>query len=154
TEYSTLPGPVLLLPDAIVIQSSLLTAFQVQLPSEVTLMAPVPPPFLNALPPGLIVVEQAPSCDMVTIQSAIAIVPVLGGPLLGETVNVTVPAPLSELCELMEMNCALLTTAHMQSGAADTSTDPELPPAGNDIAVAEAETEHMDDRSPYTFNCP
>src|SRR5262249_53242239 len=102
TEYSTLPGPVPPSPDVIAIQSALLIAVQEQLLAAVTLMAPVPPPFLNALPPGLIVVEQAPSCDMVTIQSAIAIVPVLGGPLLGATVNVTVPGPLSELRESIE----------------------------------------------------
>jgi hypothetical protein len=59
TEYVTVPLPVPLVPEVMVIHDALLAAVQVQLPDEaVTLTLPVPPDELNNWLVGLIVKVQ------------------------------------------------------------------------------------------------
>jgi hypothetical protein len=72
--------------------------------------------------------------------------------VLGRTENCTVPAPLPEPSELIEMKSAFVIADQTQSAAAVTSTDSDPPPEGTDIAPAEMETEQTDDFSPYTFS--
>ena len=61
TEYLTVPLPVPLLPDVIVIQGTSFTAVHVQVGSVVTVMSPMPPALLNVLPEGEMESGQAPS---------------------------------------------------------------------------------------------
>ena len=61
TEYVTVPEPVPLAPDVMVIQLTLLTAVQLHAPDTVTFTVPVPPLLLNDLRVGDIENEQLPA---------------------------------------------------------------------------------------------
>jgi hypothetical protein len=77
TEYATVPLPVPLPPDVIVIQPTLLLAVHAQHVSDaVTATLPVPPLAVKFWPVGLIENTQLPaSCVTVNVCDAIVIVP-------------------------------------------------------------------------------
>lgn len=125
------PGPALM----IATQATLLAASHGQLASAVTLLLPNPPSDVNDRLEGEIDVVQVDTADCVTVNvvAAIVRVPVRAVvPVLGATVNATLPGPDPLPPEVIEIHEALLLASHGQAGPVVTMLL-LLPPVGSKV---------------------
>ena len=129
----TVPLPVPVLPEVIVIHGELLVAVQVHPAEEVvTVMLPVPPAALTFKLIG-VTVKSHPDCWlMVKVCPPAVIVPVRGGPAFGCTVKAMVPLPVPLLLVTV-IQGALLTAVHVQPATVVILKLP-LPPATGTVA--------------------
>ena len=123
------PGPGLMSAT----HATLLAASQAQVDTAVTLLLPNPPSDVNDRLDGEIDVVQVDTADCVTVNvvAAIVSVPVRAvDPVLGATVNATLPGPDPLPPDVIEIHEALLLASHGQAGAVVTMLLP-LPPVGS-----------------------
>jgi hypothetical protein len=140
----TLPLPVPLAPDVIVIQGSLLVAVHVHPALVETVTGEAPPPFLSTESlVGLIEYEHGALCVSVNVWLAIVSVPVRMLPVFAATVNATVPLPFPLAPDAIVIQGALLAEVHVHPVAAVTATGAPAPPdALMDALVGLIEYEH------------
>ena len=130
----TVPLPLPVLPEVIVIHGELLAAVQVHPVDVVTVTLPVPPVALTFKLVGETVKVQ-PDCWLtVKVCPPAVIVPVRGGPAFGCTVKATVPLPVPlPLLLVMIIQGSLLTAVHVQPATVVILKLP-LPPATGMVA--------------------
>jgi len=130
TVNATVPFPVALLPEVMVIQLALLVAVQLQPPEAVTLTTLGPPDQLIVWLVGEIEYMHDPGGDCVTVNvcPAMVIVPVRWlVPVLAATVKATVPLPVPLLPEVIFIQLTLLVATQGQPLEAITLTLPGPP---------------------------
>jgi hypothetical protein len=126
----TVPGPLPLAPDVIVIQVALSVAVHAQPAVAVTVMVPVPAAAVTLADAGEIVgAHGVPACVTVKVAPAIVNVPVrLVVAVLALAVNDTAPDPVPAAPELIVIHGALLTALQTHPVPAVTVLLP-VPPA-------------------------
>ena len=140
TVNATVPFPVALLPEVMVIQLALLVAVQLQPPEAVTLTTLGPPDQLIVWLVGEIEYMHDPGGDCVTVNvcPAMVIVPVRWlVPVLAATAKTTVPFPAPLLPEVMVIQLALLAAVQLELLV--TLTIPVPPVQSNDWLVGDIE---------------
>jgi hypothetical protein len=131
----TLPLPLPVAPEAMVIQEALLAAVHAQLAPAVTETVPSPPEAGTDRVSGDIANVQPCPCTTVTFWPAMVIVPDRDGPVVDAAVNVTVPDPLPLAPDATVIHDALLVALHAQPAPAVTETVP-LPPEAGTVCVS------------------
>jgi hypothetical protein len=132
----TLPDPFPLAPDVSVIHGTLLTALQAHPAAAATFTDRAPPEGSAANVSGA--TSKLHPGDCVTVKSwpATVNVPVRDGPLVGATVNGTVPFPVPAVVPI-EVHGTSLDAVHGHPGPVVTATtlDPPAAPAANDVGA-------------------
>jgi hypothetical protein len=128
TANVTVPGPLPLAPDAIVIHGCVLDALQSHPAPPVTFTVRVPPAASTLCASGE--TSSVQPGDWVTTRAwpAIVTVPVRDGPVVRATVVVTAPVPVPVAAETV-IQSTLLDAVHGQPGPAVTVTTCEPPVA-------------------------
>jgi hypothetical protein len=137
-ESVTVPEPLPLAPDVIVIHGCALDAVHAHPAAAVTFTVRVPPAGSTVCVRGVTSNEQPGDCVTVTNVPAIISVPVRDGPDVGATLNVSVPGPAPAAAATV-IQSALLAAVHGHPAPAVTVTtcDPPAAPAeyaGGDTA--------------------
>ena len=140
TVNSTLPLPLPLAPDVIVIQEAPVTAVQEQLlPDAVTANEPAPPPAGTVAPVGFNVYVQVGriACWFtVNVWPAMVIVSERAAPTFGSTRNPTDPLPFPLAALVNEIQDADSVAVHAHAAGAVTPIEPVPPTADSDALVA------------------
>ena len=134
--YCTVPLPVPLAPDVMVIHEALLVAVHAQPLPPVTATLPDPPDAPTLALPGAIENEQPLSWLTMKALPPIVSVPDRGPPSVAAAVNCTVPLPLPLLPAVIVNHDAPLLAVQPQSAPAVTFTLPEPPAASTLVLVA------------------
>jgi hypothetical protein len=126
----TVPDPLPLAPDAMVIQGALLDAVHAHPPPVVTETVPFPPADGTVCVSGVAAYVQPWPWTTVTVCPATLIEPVRDGPVVPATAKVTVPGPVPLEPAVMVIHGTLLAAVHAHPAAAATLTV-RLPPPGS-----------------------
>lgn len=120
----TLPLPVPLWPDVMVIHAALLVAVHAQPLVVVTATGPpVPPaPPIDTLVGCTENAHATAACDTVNVWPAIVSVPIRAGPVFAATLKVTLPLPVPVAPDVMVIQDALLAAVQPQPAPAVTAT--------------------------------
>src|SRR5215475_11479138 len=145
-EKDTVPLPLPLAPDVIVIHELFVTAPHEHDAAAETEKLPVPPDAGTDLFVGVMDVTQdevGPACSIVTTSPAMVSVALRGAApfLLERTPKLTVPLPLPPAVNRL-INGAVLLTVHAQPAGAGTLTEPDPPATPNDNEVGAIEKVH------------
>lgn len=129
TENVTVPDPLPLEPDVIVIHGCALEAVQAHPAPPATFTVRLPPEASTLCESGDTSNEQPADCVTVTALPAIVTVPVRDGPDVGATLSVTVPAPMP-VAGATVIQSALLEAVHGHPAplATVTACDPPADP--------------------------
>jgi hypothetical protein len=130
TAKATVPAPLPLAPDVIVIHGALLDAVHPQPAAVLTTIVPAPPPGFVVWLSGETSKPQPGDCVTVNGSPAMVSVPVRVGPVVAATVMPTTPLPVPDAV-VSDTQFTLLEAVHTQPGAAVTATlvDPPAEPA-------------------------
>jgi hypothetical protein len=123
----TVPLPVPLALDVMVIHESLLTAVQPQPPVAVIVIVPLPPSFSTLKLVGLMA-NAHPACETVNVCPAMVSVVEREPPVLGATSKPTAPFPVPLEPEVTDTHEAVLVAVHVQPVAVEIVIVP-LPPS-------------------------
>ncbi len=136
-EYRTVAVPLPVAPAVTLSQFALLAAAQAQPASVRTSNVPVPPP--AGADPDVADRENVQPCPwlMVKVRPAIVIVPDRPGPVVGSTLNATLPLPLPVVPDVTAIHGAWLAAVHAHPGPAVTVTVPVPPVAATDWVSGE-----------------
>jgi hypothetical protein len=135
-ESVTVPEPLPLAPDVIVIHGCALDAVHAQPEAAVTFTVRVPPAGSMVCVKGATSNEQPGDCVTVTNVPAMVSVPVRDGPEVGATVNVTVAGPVPAAAPTV-IHSALLAAVHGQPAPLVTVTTCDPPAAPVEYAGGE-----------------
>jgi hypothetical protein len=126
----TVPLPLPLAPDAIVIHVALLVAVHAQPPAvETATGVPAPPAIGKDWLLGLMEVEQFADCVTVNVCPAMVSVPVRAAPVLAAMAKLTVPLPVPLAPDVIVIHAALLAAVQAHPVVVETATGVPAPPA-------------------------
>jgi hypothetical protein len=130
----TVPLPVPLAPEVMVIQFCEGVAVQLQPAEAVTVIEVAGPPAAGTdCDGGAIVVVHVPACVTVCVCVPMLMAPVRAPPVFAATVNVTLPLPVADAPPVIVIHGADVVAVHAHPPAADTATAEPLPDvAGTD----------------------
>jgi hypothetical protein len=135
TLNATLPDPLPLAPELIVIHGTLLAAVQGQPAPAVTETVPPPPDAATFWVSGAMANVQPCDCTIVTARPAIVAVPVRAGPLVAAMDTVTDPDPLPLPPAVIVIHASLVEAVHAHPAALVTDTV-RVPPPGSTVRLS------------------